>query len=108
MSSRDHAAAAAVAWVAVAVMTQSLRHGSDLAPLSQRQNTENLGSELLDTLLKMAHNKEQEAKLREYKDDSPVKLGPAEKFLKALLDIPFTFKRVDVMLYIINFDSEVN
>ncbi|KAI0511489.1 hypothetical protein KFK09_012119 [Dendrobium nobile] len=71
-------------------------------------NTENLGSDLLDTLLKMAPSKEEEAKLIEYKDDSPVKLGPAEKFLKALLHIPFAFKRVDAMLYIINFDSEVN
>ncbi|KAL0926793.1 hypothetical protein M5K25_003043 [Dendrobium thyrsiflorum] len=33
MSSRDHTAAAAVAWLPVAVTTQSLRHGSDLAPL---------------------------------------------------------------------------
>ncbi|KAG0452675.1 hypothetical protein HPP92_025339 [Vanilla planifolia] len=70
--------------------------------------TENLGSELLETLLKMAPSKEEEHKLREYKDDSPVKLGPAEKFLQALLDLPFAFKRLDAMLYITNFDSEVN
>ncbi|KAL0916079.1 hypothetical protein M5K25_013561 [Dendrobium thyrsiflorum] len=55
----------------------------------------------------MAHNKEEEAKLREYNDVSLVKLGPAEKYLKALLDIPFAFKRVDAIPYIINFDSEV-
>lgn len=71
-------------------------------------NTESLGTELLETLLKMAPSKEEEDKLREYNEDSPIKLGPAEKFLKALLDIPFAFKRVDAMLYIINFDSEVN
>ncbi|XP_020587832.1 formin-like protein 1 [Phalaenopsis equestris] len=71
-------------------------------------NTEGLGTELLETLLKMAPSKEEEDKLREYNDDSSIKLGPAEKFLKALLDIPFAFKRVDAMLYIVNFDSEVN
>ncbi|RWW58160.1 hypothetical protein BHE74_00035005 [Ensete ventricosum] len=56
----------------------------------------------------MAPSKEEEHKLKECKDDSPFKLGPAEKFLKALLDVPFAFKRVDAMLYIANFDSEVN
>lgn len=55
----------------------------------------------------MAPTKEEERKLKEYKDDSPVKLGPAEKFLKAVLDVPFAFKRVDAMLYIANFESEV-
>jgi hypothetical protein len=63
----------------------------------------------LETLLKMAPTKEEEIKLREFKEEtSPIKLGPAEKFLKAVLDIPFAFKRVDAMLYIANFESEVN
>ncbi|KAG9446942.1 hypothetical protein H6P81_013070 [Aristolochia fimbriata] len=70
-------------------------------------NTDGLGTELLETLLKMAPTKEEELKLKDYNDDSPFKLGPAEKFLKAVLDIPFAFKRVDAMLYIANFDSEV-
>ncbi|OMO62720.1 Actin-binding FH2/DRF autoregulatory [Corchorus capsularis] len=70
-------------------------------------NADTLGTELLESLLKMAPSKEEERKLKEYKDDSPVKLGPAEKFLKAVLDIPFAFKRVDAMLYIANFESEV-
>lgn len=56
----------------------------------------------------MAPTKEEERKLKEYKEnDSPTKLGHAEKFLKAVLDVPFAFKRVDVMLYITNFASEV-
>ncbi|CAL9163091.1 unnamed protein product [Musa hybrid cultivar] len=71
-------------------------------------NADSLGNELLETLLKMAPSKEEELKLREYKDDSPVKLGPAEKFLRAVLEIPFAFKRVDAMLYIANFDLEIN
>ncbi|KAE9615374.1 putative formin, FH2 domain-containing protein [Lupinus albus] len=66
-----------------------------------------LGTELLESLLKMAPNKEEERKLKEYKEDSPTKLGPAEKFLKAVLDVPFAFKRVEAMLYIANFESEM-
>lgn len=70
-------------------------------------NADMLGTELLESLLKMAPTKEEERKLKEYKDDTPVKLGPAEKFLKAVLDVPFAFKRVEAMLYISNFESEV-
>ncbi|XP_043705001.1 formin-like protein 1 [Telopea speciosissima] len=69
-------------------------------------NADTLGTELLESLLKMAPTKEEECKLKEYKDDSPYKLGPAEKFLKAVLDIPFAFKRVDAILYMANFDPE--
>ncbi|CAH9129352.1 unnamed protein product [Cuscuta epithymum] len=73
-------------------------------------NVDTLGTELLESLLKMAPSKEEERKLREYRedDDSPTKLGPAEKFLKAVLGVPFAFKRVDAMLYISNFESEVD
>ncbi|CAK8577594.1 unnamed protein product [Lathyrus sativus] len=70
-------------------------------------NCDALGTELLESLLKMAPTKEEETKLKEFKDDSPFKLGPAEKFLKVMLDIPFAFNRVDAMLYIANFDSEL-
>ncbi|XP_050203957.1 formin-like protein 2 [Mercurialis annua] len=70
-------------------------------------NSDTLGTELLESLLKMAPTKEEEHKLKEFKDESPFKLGPAERFLKAVLEIPFAFKRVDAMLYIANFDSEV-
>ncbi|XP_047322034.1 formin-like protein 1 [Impatiens glandulifera] len=70
-------------------------------------NADTLGTELLECLLKMAPTKEEERKLMEYRDDSPVKLGPAEKFLKALIEIPFAFKRMDAMLYVANFESEV-
>lgn len=70
-------------------------------------SADTLGTELLESLLKMAPSKEEEWKLREFKDESPFKLGSAEKFLKAVLDIPFAFKRVDAMLYIANFELEV-
>lgn len=67
-----------------------------------------IGTELLESLQKMAPTKEEERKLKDYRDDSPVKLGPAEKFLKAVLDVPFAFKRVDAMLYVANFETEVD
>ncbi|KAF8101248.1 hypothetical protein N665_0208s0035 [Sinapis alba] len=72
-------------------------------------NSDALGSELLQCLLKMAPTKEEETKLKELKEDddeSPSKIGPAEKFLRALLNIPLAFKRINAMLYIVNFDSE--
>ncbi|KAF0930902.1 hypothetical protein E2562_036996, partial [Oryza meyeriana var. granulata] len=70
-------------------------------------NAECLGAELLETLVKMAPTKEEELKLRDFTGDLS-KLGSAERFLKAVVDIPFAFKRVDVMLYRANFDNEVN
>ncbi|KAE8718294.1 Formin-like protein 1 [Hibiscus syriacus] len=70
-------------------------------------NSDTLGTELLESLLKMAPTEEEERKLKEFNDESPFKLGPAEKFLTAVVDIPFAFKRVDALLYIANFDSEI-
>ncbi|KAG5092755.1 hypothetical protein JHK82_051533 [Glycine max] len=70
-------------------------------------STDTLGTELLESLLRMAPSKEEERKLKEHKDDSPTKLGLAEFFLKAVLDVPFAFKRIEAMLYIANFESEV-
>ncbi|PSS35752.1 Formin-like protein [Actinidia chinensis var. chinensis] len=70
-------------------------------------SADTVGTELLESLLKMAPTKEEERKLKEFNDQSPFKLGPAEKFLKAVIDVPFAFQRVDAMLYIANFDSEV-
>ncbi|KAL5201688.1 hypothetical protein ABZP36_036042 [Zizania latifolia] len=69
---------------------------------------ESLGTELLETLLKMAPSREEEIKLKEFREDAVSKLGPAESFLKSVLAIPFAFKRIEAMLYIANFDSEVD
>lgn len=74
--------------------------------LSVAGNPESLGAELLETLVKMAPTKEEEIKLRDYSGDIS-KLGTAERFLKAVLDIPYAFKRVEAMLYRANFDTEV-
>ncbi|KAL5550697.1 hypothetical protein UlMin_000873 [Ulmus minor] len=71
-------------------------------------NVDSLGTELLESLLKMTPTKEEERKRKEYKDESPFKLGPAKKFLKVVLNIPFAFKSVEALLYIANFDYEVD
>ncbi|GKD48822.1 hypothetical protein Tco_1277798 [Tanacetum coccineum] len=52
-------------------------------------NADALRTELLDSLLKMAPTKEKERKLKEHIDDTSIKLGHAEKFLKADLNVPF-------------------
>ncbi|XP_057528393.1 formin-like protein 5 isoform X2 [Amaranthus tricolor] len=57
-----------------------------------------LPSELLDTLLKMAPTTEEELKLRLFNDEIS-QLGPAERFLKVLVDIPFAFKRLETLLF---------
>ncbi|KAL8204561.1 hypothetical protein R6Q57_010184 [Mikania cordata] len=68
-------------------------------------NVDSLGSELLGSLLKMAPTMEEEIGLKEMND---ALFDPAENFLKAFIDIPFAFKRVDAMLYISTFDTEID
>ncbi|GMH06361.1 hypothetical protein Nepgr_008201 [Nepenthes gracilis] len=70
-------------------------------------NPEGLGTELLETLVKMAPTKEEEIKLKGYNGDIS-KLDSAERFLKTILDIPFAFRRAEAMLYRANFDAEVD
>ncbi|KAL8034319.1 hypothetical protein ABFX02_12G019900 [Erythranthe guttata] len=69
-------------------------------------NPEGLDPELFETLVKMAPSKEEETKLKNCENESS-KLGPAERFLRAILEIPFAFKRVEAMVYRANFDTEV-
>lgn len=67
-----------------------------------------LGVELLECLLRLAPNEEEERKLNRFSDDSVIiKLGPAERFLKELLHVPFVFKRVEAMLAVANFHSAI-
>lgn len=67
---------------------------------------EGLNTEFLETLMKMEPTREEEARLKDYKGDIS-KLGPAEQFIKALLDIPFAFKRIDAMRFRATFEEEV-
>lgn len=62
--------------------------------------------ELLQTLLKMAPTAEEELKLRLYTGDI-AQLGPAERFLKAMVDIPFAFKRIESLVFMCSLPEEV-
>ncbi|KAK9673987.1 hypothetical protein RND81_12G203400 [Saponaria officinalis] len=57
-----------------------------------------LQPELLETLLKMAPTAEEELRLRLFTGDIS-QLGPAERFLKVMVDIPFAFKRMEALLF---------
>lgn len=67
---------------------------------------EGLCLQQLEALVKMAPTKEEEAKLSSYKGDIK-ELGSTEKFLKAMLNIPFAFLRFEAMLYRETFEDEV-
>ncbi|KAI4322574.1 hypothetical protein L6164_022252 [Bauhinia variegata] len=63
--------------------------------------------ELIQTLLKMAPTPEEELKLRMFTGELS-QLGPAERFLKALVDIPFAFKRLESLMFMISLPEEVS
>ncbi|KAL5155984.1 Formin-like protein 11 [Glycine soja] len=65
-----------------------------------------LSLEQLEALVKMVPTKEEEAKLLSYKADIN-ELGSAEKFVRAMLSVPFAFQRVEAMLYRETFEDEV-
>ncbi|XP_012572630.1 formin-like protein 5 isoform X2 [Cicer arietinum] len=65
-----------------------------------------LPSEFLQTLLKMAPTSDEERKLKLYSGDLS-QLGPADRFLKALVDIPFAFKRMETLLFMGTFKEEL-
>lgn len=53
----------------------------------------------------MAPSVEEEMKLRLYDGDLS-RLGPAEKFLKRLVEIPFAFKRLETLLFMCTLQEE--
>ncbi|XP_060966797.1 formin-like protein 11 [Cannabis sativa] len=65
-----------------------------------------LSLQQLEALVKMAPTKDEEAKLSGYEGDI-TELGSAEKFVKAILTIPYAFQRVEAMLYRETFEDEV-
>ncbi|KAJ8534451.1 hypothetical protein K7X08_016179 [Anisodus acutangulus] len=71
----------------------ALKEGNELPP------------EFLQTLLKMAPTTDEELKLRLYNGDLS-RLGPAERFLKVLVDIPFAFKRLESLLFMCSLQEE--
>ncbi|KAL0328057.1 UNVERIFIED_CONTAM: Formin-like protein 5 [Sesamum calycinum] len=64
-----------------------------------------LPPELVQTLLKMAPTTDEELKLRLYTGDLAL-LGPAERFLKVLVEIPFAFKRLEALLFVSTFQED--
>lgn len=70
------------------------------------QTGNGLGLQQLEALVKMVPTREEEAKLCNYKGDIN-ELGSAEKFVKAILSIPFAFLRIEAMLYRETFEDEV-
>ncbi|VFQ83283.1 unnamed protein product [Cuscuta campestris] len=73
----------------------ALREGNELPP------------ELIQTLLKMAPTSDEELKLRLYAGEIS-QLGPADRFLKTIIEIPFAFKRMESLLFMINLQEEVS
>ena len=66
-----------------------------------------LPSEFLQTLLKMAPTSDEELKLRRFNGELS-QLGPADQSLKALVDIPFAFKRMEALLFMSTLKEELN
>ena len=63
--------------------------------------------ELIQTLLKMAPTQEEELKLRLFSGELS-QLGPAERFLKLLVDIPFAFKRLESLMFMFILQEEAS
>ena len=50
---------------------------------------------------------DEELKLRSFSGNLD-QLGPAQRFLKALIDIPFAFQRLESLMFIYTFTEEVS
>ncbi|KAJ8564509.1 hypothetical protein K7X08_000969 [Anisodus acutangulus] len=66
-----------------------------------------LPPELIQALSKMAPTTDEELKLRLYCGEIS-QLGPAERFLKFLVEIPFAFKRMEALLLMSTLDEDVS
>ncbi|XP_047321719.1 formin-like protein 3 [Impatiens glandulifera] len=66
-----------------------------------------LPGELVHTLLKMAPTSDEELKLRLFNGDI-THLGPAERFLKVMVDIPFAFKRLESLSFVSSLQEDVS
>lgn len=66
-----------------------------------------LPTEMLQNLLRVAPTQEEELKLRLY-SGSLDQLGPADRFLKVMVEIPFAFKRMESLVFMMTFKEEVS
>ncbi|KAL8172413.1 hypothetical protein V2J09_024217 [Rumex salicifolius] len=80
--------------ITTAEVCDALEQGNELPP------------ELLENLIKMAPTPEEELKLRLFNGELS-QLGPAERFLKVLVDIPFAFERMQSLHFMCTLEEEV-
>ncbi|XP_022874147.1 uncharacterized protein LOC111392968 [Olea europaea var. sylvestris] len=71
------------------------------------QEGNELPTELIQNLLKMAPTSEEELKLRLYSGELS-HLGPADRFLKVLVEIPFAFRRLETLLLMCTLQEETS
>lgn len=69
------------------------------------QEGNELPAELIETLLKMAPTSQEELQLRLYNEDIS-RLGPADRFIKILVDIPFAYQRLEALLFMCTLQNE--
>ncbi|KAK1393237.1 Formin-like protein 5 [Heracleum sosnowskyi] len=69
------------------------------------QEGNELPAELIETLLKMAPTSQEELQLRLYSEDIS-KLGPADRFIKTLVDVPFAYQRLEALLFMCTLQNE--
>ncbi len=67
---------------------------------------DDLSQEILEILVKMSPTDEETTKFQEYQGD-PSLLGPADRFILGLLQVPNAFERLDAMLYKASFEEEL-
>ncbi|XP_040986357.1 formin-like protein 5 [Juglans microcarpa x Juglans regia] len=79
--------------VTIEEVCDALHEGNELPP------------DFVQTLLKMAPTADEELKLRLFSGELS-QLGPADRFLKALVDIPFAFKRLEALLFMCTLQEE--
>ena len=80
---------------------------SDIIFISSCSQGNELPRVLLETILRMKPTDEEEQKLRLYNGDFS-QLGLAEQVMKALIDTPFAFKRVDTLLFMSSLQEDAS
>ncbi|KAM1010137.1 hypothetical protein TB1_044777 [Malus domestica] len=90
----------------LAILLRALNLTAEEVADALREGNE-LPVEFLQNLLRMAPTAEEELKLRLFTGDT-AQLGHAERFLKAMVDIPFAFKRMESLLFMCSLPEEVS
>uniref|UniRef100_A0A0E0LLW0 Formin-like protein n=1 Tax=Oryza punctata TaxID=4537 RepID=A0A0E0LLW0_ORYPU len=66
-----------------------------------------LPSDLIQTLIRWTPSNDEELRLRLYTGEL-FQLGPAEQFLRVIIDIPYIFQRLDALLFMANLPEEAS